>query len=61
MKDVGQINGHLVYFTAISFFMAIWYSLWSVWYIFLVLVFCTEKNLAALQIEDNALFSTRKM
>jgi hypothetical protein len=28
MKDVGTFYGHFVYFTAI------WYMLWSVWYIF---------------------------
>jgi hypothetical protein len=57
MKDVGKLYvdisavlqpfgifyGHLVYFEII------WYTLWSFWYIFPVLVFCTNKNLATQQ------------
>jgi hypothetical protein len=50
MKDVGKCYGHSVYFTAISYIlcMAIWYTLWSLWYIFPVLVCCAKKNLATL-------------
>jgi hypothetical protein len=42
IKDVGKFYGHFVYFTAI------WYILWSFWYVFAILVSCTEKNLATL-------------
>jgi hypothetical protein len=35
MKDVGQFEGHLVYFTAVLvYLMAISYILWSFWYVF---------------------------
>jgi hypothetical protein len=47
MEDAGILYGHLVHFTVfLLYFMDIWYILWSFWYIFLVLVFCAEKNLA---------------
>jgi hypothetical protein len=49
MAEIGRFYGHLAYFTAISVsLMAIWYILWSFWYIFPVLVSCAKKNLATL-------------
>jgi hypothetical protein len=44
MKDVSKFYGHSV------FFVAIWYILWSFWYIISVLVSCTTKNLATLAV-----------
>jgi hypothetical protein len=41
-KNAGKFYGHSVHFKAI------WYILWSFWYIFPVLVCCTKKNLATL-------------
>jgi hypothetical protein len=40
----------LVKFPAIwyTYYMAIWYILWSFWYVFPVLVYCTKDNLAAM-------------
>jgi hypothetical protein len=38
----------LVYFMPFGIFYAIWYILWSFWYIFPVLVCCTKQNLATL-------------
>jgi hypothetical protein len=65
MKDDGKFYCHSVYFNSISYtyFMAIWYILWSFWYILTILVCCTEKNLAtrckiiALVPQQLALFS----
>jgi hypothetical protein len=50
MKEVGKFYGHSVYFMYCHFvyFIAIWYILWSFWYIFTFLVCCTKKHLATL-------------
>jgi hypothetical protein len=44
VKDVGKFDGHLVYFTAISYILLpLGYILWPFWYIFPVLVCCANK------------------
>jgi hypothetical protein len=53
MKNVGIFYGNLVYF------VAIWYILWSFWYIFPVLVICTKKNLATLEGGGATVFAER--
>jgi hypothetical protein len=45
-------NFHFVYF------MAVWLILWTIWYIFPVLVCCTKKNLATLIASQNLLPSS---
>jgi hypothetical protein len=50
MEDVGIFYDRLVYFTAnwYTYFMAIWYILWSFGILFPILLCCTKKNLATL-------------
>jgi hypothetical protein len=48
MDDVGIFYGHLLYFDAICCICGYLVHFMVIWYIFPVLVCCTEKNLAAL-------------
>jgi hypothetical protein len=58
--SVCKLYGHLVYTYNFHFvyFMAVWLILWTIWYIFPVLVCCTKKNLATLIASQNLLPSS---
>jgi hypothetical protein len=48
MEGVEFFNGHFVYSTATWYILWFWVHFVVVWYIFLLLVLCAEKNLATL-------------
>jgi hypothetical protein len=59
MEDVGIFGPFCLFYGQMIHFMSIWYILWSFWYIFPVLVCCTEKNLATLNCISSDFFPVR--